>query len=104
MRFISAIYGSSALLLAACAASVPRAWGAIAKSHENGIDTAVEARAGGDVFADLDLTVREEIEVEVVRAFRQTPPQPSGLAEPVDQRPPGTPGIAVGVFYVVWQE
>ncbi|KAJ7122089.1 hypothetical protein C8R44DRAFT_876405 [Mycena epipterygia] len=80
MRFISAIYVSSALFLAAWAAPVASAPGAIAEAREN-FDTVAEARSGSDVFAALDLTAREEIEVEL-RAATEDPgdrdPQGSG--------------------------
>ncbi|KAJ7122156.1 hypothetical protein C8R44DRAFT_876468 [Mycena epipterygia] len=84
MRFISAIYVSSALLLAVRAAPVPRAPGDMAKARENR-DTFVEVRTGGDVFAELDLTARNEIDIELRDKSNESP----------SERPPGTPGCVV---------
>ncbi|KAJ7122147.1 hypothetical protein C8R44DRAFT_876460 [Mycena epipterygia] len=77
MRFISTIYVSSALFLAAWAAPAS-APGAIAEAREN-FDTVVKARKpGGDVFVALDLTAREEIEVEL----RAEPAEAPGYRDP----------------------
>ncbi|KAJ6600329.1 hypothetical protein DFH09DRAFT_594166 [Mycena vulgaris] len=86
MRFLSAIYVSSVLSLAAIAAPLahPPSGNGITDTSPEGTDTSVLAgRTGADVFEELDLTGRE-IDVELdLRAFHSEAPvnrtsQPSG--------------------------
>ncbi|KAJ7099113.1 hypothetical protein C8R44DRAFT_888571 [Mycena epipterygia] len=89
--FFPAIYASSALLLAFLAAPRRAERGQRSVNRETFNRDTVQARTGGDIFAGLDLTAREEVDVEV----RNT----------IGNEPAGTPGCVVACGALcIWRE